>query len=109
MAIQLQTEAFRSIAGTSLTGTLQNVGAVTQNPARLVQAFNGCNDEVIVSWDGGTTEGWLLPPNSGFSIDCSINQDNDDQLPKLPAGAQFQSKHNGSAPTSGTLSITVIY
>lgn len=109
MAIQLKTEDARSIAGTALTGTLADVGAVTANPARIVQIFNSCDDVVVVSWDDGVTDGFILPASSATSIDCSINDEPDEVRPKLPAGAQFQAKHNGAGPSSGLISIMVIY
>jgi len=108
MAIQLKTEDYRSVAGTSLTGALANVGAVTASPGRVIVLFNGCNAEVIVSWDGGTTEGFLLPASSAVAIDGPTNNDTQEVVPFLPVKSQFQAKHNGVAPTSGTLTITVV-
>lgn len=108
MSSKLQTEAVRSVAGTALTGALANVGVATTSPGVVIAILNGCNDQVIVSWDGGTTDGFSLPPNSAIAIDGPTNSSNENVRPLLPVGAQFQAKHAGSAPTSGTLSITVI-
>ena len=108
MALRLQSEAARSIAGTALTGALANVGAITASPARVVLVFNGCDEEIVLSWDGGTTEGFIMPPTSAFAIDGPTNADTEERKPFLPVGAQFQAKHNGSVPTSGTLTISVI-
>jgi hypothetical protein len=108
MSQVIKTEGFRSVAGSALTGTLANVGVVTASPARVVMIFNGSDDEVIVSWDNGVTEGFLLPATSSCAVDCSTNKDENNTTPFLPVGSQFQSKHNGSVPTTGNLSITVI-
>tara|TARA_R110002096_G_scaffold121832_1_gene263725 strand:- start:621 stop:950 length:330 start_codon:yes stop_codon:yes gene_type:complete len=108
MAIQLQSENARSVAFGSLTGSLANVGSATTNSGRIVYFMNGTNQPVTISWDGGTTSGFILPASSALSVDCSINRDVQ-QTPELPAGAQFQASHNGTAPTSGSLSIMVIY
>ena len=109
MTLLLRTEDARSVAGTALTGTLANVGAVTSNSSGTIAIFNGCNQEVVVSWDGGTTSGFIMPASSAFAVDGASNSEGNQKTPKLPVGAQFQAKHNGTVPTSGTLSITVVY
>lgn len=109
MGIPLNTENVRKVAGTSLTNSFANVGSAVANPPRIVQIFNGCDQDVAVSWDGGVTTGWDLPPNSATSIDCCINKTADGHSPQLKKGSQFQAKYSGSAPTAGNLTITVIY
>ena len=108
MPKQLKSEDARSIAGTSLTGSFQDVGVVTTQPARVVQVFNGCDEQVLVSWDDGSTTVWDLPPNAGAAVDASTNRDTE-QIPYLPVGSQFQAMHDGVAPSEGKLTITVIY
>lgn len=109
MPLRVKSEDARSIAGTSLTGTYQNVGSALSNSAKIIFVFNGCDDAITLSWDGGDTDGFILPANSAFSADFSANPNDHDQRPELPKGAQFQAKHNGSAPTAGTLSVSVVY
>lgn len=109
MAERIRTENARSIDGTSLTGTFQNIGAATTAPAKVVMIYNGCNKQVLVSWDGGATTGFDLPPSSGASVDCGINSERINSSPNLPIGSQFQGKHDGVVPTSGKITITVVY
>lgn len=108
MPRRIGNEGARSIAAGSLTGSFQDVGSATAQLARIVQVFNGCNQQVLVSWDDGATTVWDLPPNAGASVDCTANPDDHNQLPYLPVGTQFQAKHDGTAPDSGKLTITVI-
>jgi len=108
MSLQLKSEDSRSVAGTALTANLADVGSPTSRPARTVVFFNGCDDQVVVSWDGGTTEGFDLPPSSAVAIDCAISPGENDAKPYLAVGSQFQAKHDGVAPTTGKLTISVI-
>jgi len=108
MSLQLKSEDSRSVAGTALTGTLADVGTPISRPARTVVIFNGCDDQVIVSWDDGRTEGFDMPASSAVAIDCAVSPGENDAKPYLAVGSQFQAKHDGVAPTTGKLSITVI-
>ena len=109
MSTPLRTEEAKAIAGTALTGSYQNVGDALDNPARIIFIFNGCDEPVTVSWDGGVTGGFNMPATSAVSVDCSINKEGNQHPPQLPLGAQFQAKHNGSVPTSGSVTVSVIY
>lgn len=108
MAIKLESEGARSVAGTALTASLANVGVPTSAPARIIILFNGTDAEVVISWDGGVTEGFVLPSKGALAVDASTNKDENGAAPFLAAGAQFQAKHNGVVPTSGNVSISVI-
>jgi len=108
MSLQLKSEDARSVAGTALTANLADVGTPTTSPARTVVFLNGCDDQVVVSWDDGRTEGFDLPPSSAVAIDCAISPGENNARPYLGVGSQFQAKHDGVAPTTGKLSITVI-
>ena len=108
MSLQLKTEAVRTVDGTTLTGTLADLGDPTSSPARIIAMFNGCDAEVVISWDNGATEGFILPATSAIALDAATNKDENEVTPFLAAGSQFQAKHNGAIPTTGNLSITVI-
>ena len=108
MSVRIKTEDFRAVAGTALSGSLADVGSPTAAQARTVLAFNGCDKEVVLSWDNGVTSGFLLPALGAFSVDCASNKDENDTTPFLPVGSQFKASHNGEAPTEGNLSITVV-
>lgn len=95
-------DAFREIEGTALTTTYANVGTATANDCYMVQAFNTCNDTIIVSLDGGTTDHFKLDASEAFTLDLRTNHI------KLPIGTQIQAKDAGSTPASGSLRITLI-
>lgn len=108
MSIKAKSEAARSVAGTSLTTSLAAVGSATAAPGRIVIMMNGCDAPVTVSWDGGVTSGFILPATSSISMNLAANKTENGQTPLLPEGSVFQAKHNGAAPTTGSLSIMVI-
>ena len=108
MSVQLKTEDARSVAGTALTASLADVGSPTESPARTVIIFNGCDEQVVVSWDDGNTSGFDMPGPSAVAIDCAISPNENNAKPYLGVGSQFQAKHDGAVPTSGKVSISVI-
>jgi len=105
MAIPLQPEAAKFLAGTSLTTSFQNVGSALATPARIVTIINSCNQLVVGSDDGGTTSGYRLPAGASVTLDASNKKEADGAAPALPAGAQFQFKHGGTVPTAGEVTI----
>jgi hypothetical protein len=101
-------EAARTFTGTSLTGSFQNVGAVTTSPGRIIIIMSDCDTAVVVSWDGGTTSHFSIPASGAIAIDVSANKDEDGQVRFLETGTQFSAKHDGSVPTEGKVRIMVI-
>jgi hypothetical protein len=95
-------DAHREIEGTALTATYADVGAVMASDAHLVLMFNTCNDTILVSLDDGTTNHLKLDASESLSLDLKSSQ------LVLEKGVQIQAKHDGSAPTSGSLRITII-
>lgn len=87
--------AFGSVTGsyTTLIGPIPGRGVI-------IMISNSYNAEVWISLDGGTTDFICLQPSQGMTIDLSTND------------AEFSGtvsiKSQGSAPTSGVMSVGVI-
>lgn len=108
MALKAQNEGVRSVAFGSITNSFANLGNVTSNPAYSITIFNGTDAQIQISKDGGTST-WLdIPPLGAISRDYA-NSNQFDSIGLVPTGIQFQIKYSGSAPTSGTTSITLEY
>lgn len=95
-------DAFREIEGTALSTTYANVGAVLGSDAHIVLAFNTCDDTIVLSLDGGTTDHIKLDANEAFTLDLKTSQ------LVLAKGVQIQAKDLGSTPTAGSLRISII-
>jgi hypothetical protein len=94
-------QAKGKVAGSALTGTYATVltpGFI----ARLLALFNSCNDTILVSLDGGTTDGLELEAGESLTLDLGANGRH------LASGVNIQAKHAGAAPTAGTLRITAV-
>jgi len=95
-------DAYREIEGTALTASHANVGAVMGSDVHVLLLFNSCNNTILVSLDGGTTDTLKLDASESVSLDLKNSK------LVLASGVQIQAKHDGSAPTSGSLRITAI-
>jgi len=95
--------AVQKVAGTALTGTYAEVVAedLDERPA-VIFIVNSCDDTIFVSLDGGTTDHFELESGEDIVVDLGANGMRQD-------GSAIHAKHAGSAPTAGTLRITVIY
>lgn len=108
MSLKAQNEDVRSVAFGSITNSFANLGAATSNPAYSLTVFNGTDAQIQISKDGGTTTWVDLPPLGTISRDYAKGNQFD-SIGLIPSSSQFQIKYSGSAPTSGTASITVEY
>lgn len=99
----------RTIAGSTLTTSFQNVGAVVTIPGRLVAIVNSTTTDVIVT-DGSASDPWYLPANStinaGETTTSSPNQT--DSALIAVAQTQYQAKLPTGAAGTGTLVITTL-
>lgn len=97
------TKAPGRIAGASVTGSYANLLANVQGSGIILYIFSTCDAELVISLDGGTTDWCYIP--STVSPSPII-------LPLGAANAQFSGtisvKHNGAAPTTGSVSASVI-
>ncbi|OQB10453.1 MAG: hypothetical protein BWY21_00374 [Parcubacteria group bacterium ADurb.Bin216] len=88
------------IAGTSITGSYQNVLSSVPGRGLVLVIANSCNQELVVSLDGGTTDWMYFPPGYSPNIDLAAND--------AEYSGTVSVKHNGVAPASGVFSVGVI-
>lgn len=99
-------DALRSLASGSIGANFAAVGSQVEFPIRLIKLVNQTNQDVIFSTDGSTDHDFV-PANSFSLYDISTNRTVKESA-FLPAKTTLYVKHNGSAPTSGGVYITVI-
>ena len=84
------------IVGASLTASY----ATLLNPTtdmRIVYIFNTCNQTILVSLDGGTTDSLELEAGESVTMDLANNG------LKFDNAVNISAKHGGAAPTAGTV------
>ncbi len=84
------------IAGSALTGSY----ATLLNPTsdlRIIYILNSCNDTIMVSLDGGTTDSFELESGESVTVDLAANG------MKFDNAVNISSKHAGAAPTAGSV------
>jgi len=84
------------IVGSSLTASY----ATLLNPTtdmRMVYIFNTCNQTILVSLDGGTTDSLELEAGESVTMDLANNG------LKFDNAVNISAKHGGAAPTAGTV------
>lgn len=94
-------QSMGSVAGTALTGTYQTVLTLTADAVCLV-VLNTCNNTILVSLDGGTSDTLRLESGESLTLDFGTNGR------RVSSGATIQAKHAGAAPTQGTIRATRI-
>jgi len=101
-------ENVRTLAFGAIGVAYANVGATTSHPIRVIIIKNATDATLEVTWDGGATTAFRLPPTSHDTIDLTSNQKGGGGL-YLPASSQFQTRHVGVAPTTGEIIIQCYY
>lgn len=105
MSVQMKTEDGSIVDFSSITASFANVGAATSNPLAFIGAINATDQPVIVSIDGGATDSLPLPAYSAASLTAKDFDQFNKGVAQLEVGSQIQIKHNGTAPTKGSVSI----
>jgi len=100
-------EPLREVAFGAIGAGYAAVGSVTTDYTRIVWIKNGTDKDVFYS-DDGVTNKKRIYAGSLEVIDISSNKVRDDGL-FLPKNSLFYIKHTGAAPTSGQISIEVMY
>lgn len=95
-------QAERRIAFGAMTGNYQLVGAKFLDGIVSLYIYTSLNQETKVSLDGVTD--WITIPQgqAGFVFDAKSNK------APIPGKFGFYVKHNGVAPTTGTLYISAM-
>lgn len=90
------------VLGTALTGSYVNIlTAANANNAKIISAFNSCNNTIVLSLDAGTTDHFELERGESFTLDLGANG-------LQQASFTIRVKHAGAAPTAGSIRVTVI-
>ena len=100
-------ETLRTVAFGSLTSSYAAIGAPLSDRARLIKIVNLTDANVRVSFDGSTDHD-IAPANGFFLYDLTTNRVRDDGL-FVEVGTQVYIKDEGSAVTSGTVYLVVVY
>jgi len=91
-----------SLTSGSITGTYATVmtaGGTIKN----ISGRNNTNAVIEISFDNGSTTGMTLDPGDAFSFDLKpLGR-------QFSQNTQFQIRHNGVAPTSGSIRLNGIY
>lgn len=98
----------RTIAGSSLTTSFQNVGVVTTIVGYKISIVNATTTDVQVS-DGSSSDNWYVPAGSTISIGEGVSNyaAQNDRQASVRQGAQLQAKLPSGAAGTGTLVITI--
>lgn len=100
-ATNIAYQAKGKIAGTSLTGSYQTVLNPTSD-LLVIYVINSCDNTILVSLDGGTTDTFELEAGESVTVDLAANNLKFDNTVNISA------KHNGAAPTSGSVRVSGI-
>ena len=104
----LKTLGFAAI-GANFAGIVTMAGAATsvEHPARIYHIVNNTDKDLLFSWDG-IDPFVLIRAGSSFTDDLCANQALTSSL-VLSEGSRLYVKHNGAAPTSGSIYLTICY
>lgn len=104
--IRVAYEPLRSSAFGSITASYTALGTPTTANTRLYALKNDTNEDILVSLDG-INDHVFMGANSYMITDLSANKVRDDGM-FIAQGTQFWIKHNGSAPTSGSIYLEIL-
>lgn len=108
MGVRFRADAIRSLAFGSISGSYASVGSSLSQPSRLIHVVNNTDADLMFSFNGSTDHVFL--PASGFFVyDINANRDTNEQGWYLTVGTQPSVKHLGSAPSSGSVYVTIAF
>jgi len=108
-AVTAATEALRSLAFGSISGTYAAVGSVFANPCRILIIQNFTDTQMIFSDDATVSAGkWTLPSGGQLVIDYEANKTETGGALAYPQGTQIYVKQ-AAAPSSGSVYVSVTY
>lgn len=95
-------DTLRSLAFGSITGSYQPLGGAILNQWRSFKLTNTCNQNMLISFDGGINDNIILPANSFVLYDIATNANQDAaQALTLSIGTQFSIKAESILPSVG--------
>jgi|GEM_PF-2628018 hypothetical protein len=109
MTTRLLKRQVRTIAGSSLTTSNQNVGSIVTIAGYKVSIVNATTTDVNIS-DGTPSDAYYIPAGSTLSIGEGIpgGPQQEDKQASEPSQTQFQAKLPSGSAGTGTLIITVL-
>lgn len=106
--LRIQFENIRSLGFASISNTYMGVGTSFVNPVRLIKVTNLTNEDLLISFDGVDDKD-VIAAGSAFIYDYGSNKGDVGGVLSQEAGERVYVKYINSAPTSGSLYVTVIY
>jgi hypothetical protein len=107
-SIRVRFEDLRSLAFGSISGTYTAVGTPFSNPVRILKVTNLTDANLLVSFNGIDDKD-IVAANGFFLYDFSTNKSDAAGLLEQSAGDRLYIKDDGSAATSGSVYVTVVY
>ena len=108
LAIRLTAEPLRTLAFGSISGTYAGIGTALANPSRIFWLQNLTDVSVLISLDGVNDHIYLVS-GEVFILDNTSNKANVGGALSFAQGTRFYAKDDGSAPSSGQVTISTFY
>ena len=107
LSVRIRYEVLRSLAFGSISGAYALVGTKFANAVRILKITNTTDADLIISFDGVNNHD-IIPARTAEVMDYGSNKANTGgQLDQAVGDAVYVKQV--SAPTSGTVYVTVIY
>jgi hypothetical protein len=100
-------DTLRTLAFGAIGAGYTAVGAVFDFPMRIVAIKNLTDEDLLFSFNG-VTDHEIVPEESGVILDLCANNANHSSA-FIAKGTIIYVKHNGVAPTAGSVAISTYY
>lgn len=109
MPTRLLLRQVRTLGGSSLTTSFQNIGAVVTIAAYKITFVNATTTDVVIS-DGSTSDNYYIPAGSTLSIGEGLasGPQQEDKQASTKSQTQFQAKLPSGVAGTGIFVITVL-
>ena len=98
----------QSVAFGSITSSYKDLGVAFGHSVRIIRFVNNTNGLLLISFDG-STDNLVLPAGSFVLYDVTTNKANNTPWLVFSNGTQAFVKYSGSAPTSGSVYLELLY
>lgn len=106
--VRVRFEPLRSALFSSITTSYTPIGSGFSNPNRLLKVTNLTDGNLLISFDG-VNDHDIVAASGFFLYDFCSNKSSTSGLLEQPLGTVVYVKSTGSAPTQGSVYVTVIY
>jgi hypothetical protein len=107
-AIRFEWEELRSVAFGAIGANYTAITPAFQNEGRIMIIKNLTDQAVLISGNG-VNNGTIIPAGSAESYDLTTNRSEAGGTYVFSANSYLYVKHNGVAPTTGSLYITYCF